>query len=329
MNNKVLSIIVPSYKTLKYMNECLPHYVSEFLRKKIIVYLIDDGSPDDSLECAKSFEKKYPDLFVAVHKENGGHGSVINCGVEMVDTKYFKVIDGDDWPDTQSLEDLVAYLEQSDDDLVISDCVGFDNNNNKVIYKGVCEEIVLPKKTYDIHFLKYFNISIHRITFKTLYYKSYNQKLTHNVFYEDAEYTLLFLKHLSTISYFNEPVYFYRQSNSEQSTSVKSLINHYKDFQIVFSRILSELFDNECVNNDIMPLIINSLKGSMRLWYLLILCQEMPLKHIKEEIKQLDRKLKSYPLLYKATNKFRFIKAGRFLCFSPIFLFRKIAFRRF
>ena len=41
--------------------------------------------------------KKYPNIFRYVYKENGGHGSTINKGIELAQGKYFRVLDGDDY----------------------------------------------------------------------------------------------------------------------------------------------------------------------------------------------------------------------------------------
>ena len=48
MNTPILSIIVPSYNTSKFVNECLPTFVHQELFGKIVVYLIDDGATDNT-----------------------------------------------------------------------------------------------------------------------------------------------------------------------------------------------------------------------------------------------------------------------------------------
>jgi glycosyltransferase involved in cell wall biosynthesis len=43
--------------------------------------LVDDGSPDNSAEIIKKWQKKYPDNITYVKKENGGQASARNFGV--------------------------------------------------------------------------------------------------------------------------------------------------------------------------------------------------------------------------------------------------------
>ena len=326
MDDKILTIIVPSYNTSKYMDECLPYYLDKKLRKTITVLLIDDGATDDSYSKAKKYQLDYPDTFIAVHKDNGGHGSVINLGVEMTHTKYFKVIDGDDWPDTENLVALADYLTKCNDDIVISDSVGVFSDN-KVLTKGANSD-VQPFQSYSVDLINCFNPSIHRLTFKTEYYKSYNIQLSEKVFYEDTEYSLFFLDKLDSISYFNKTVYYYRQGNTEQSTAVSSLLKHFDDFKIVFNRVLEQLYSNKH-NEALTSLFTNCLSGSIRLWYLLILNSDMSDKDKKYEIKKLTKKLKSNENLFRAVQQYKIIRVGLLFNFSPIKLFKKLSISRF
>ena len=45
----------------------------------------------------RSPEKKYPQTVVFVDKENGGHGSTINVGIEKAQVTYFNLLDSDVW----------------------------------------------------------------------------------------------------------------------------------------------------------------------------------------------------------------------------------------
>lgn len=47
-----------------------------------------------------------------IHKENGGHGSGVNAGLEAATGTYFKVVDSDDWLDEESLKELLSELRE-------------------------------------------------------------------------------------------------------------------------------------------------------------------------------------------------------------------------
>ena len=47
-----------------------------------------------------------------VHKENGGHGSGVNKGLEMAEGLYFKVVDSDDWLDQEACKKLLVKIRE-------------------------------------------------------------------------------------------------------------------------------------------------------------------------------------------------------------------------
>src|SRR5699024_810468 len=61
------------------------------------ILIVDDGSTDKTAEIADEYAEKYPTIVKAIHKENGGHGSGVNTGIEKASSLFFKVVDSDDW----------------------------------------------------------------------------------------------------------------------------------------------------------------------------------------------------------------------------------------
>ena len=92
---KQLSIIIPAYNVSPYIERCLDSVTEDTdLLKVLDVIVINDGSTDDTLEKIKRYEKMFPDSLRVIDKENGGHGSGINRGVQEAKGKYLKVLDG-------------------------------------------------------------------------------------------------------------------------------------------------------------------------------------------------------------------------------------------
>lgn len=107
---KILTITVPSYNAENYLLETIPTMLSISNIEKLEIIIVNDGSKDNTLAVAQNLKQNYPNTIVIVDKENGGHGSTINAGIKVATGKYFKVIDADDWVESNNLEQLIEYL---------------------------------------------------------------------------------------------------------------------------------------------------------------------------------------------------------------------------
>ena len=73
------------------------HRFSASGAEDVEILIVDDGSTDKTAEIADEYAEKYPTIVKAIHKENGGHGSGVNTGIEKASGLFFKVVDSDDW----------------------------------------------------------------------------------------------------------------------------------------------------------------------------------------------------------------------------------------
>ncbi|MCI8453779.1 MAG: glycosyltransferase family 2 protein [Lachnospiraceae bacterium] len=111
---KILSVVVPMYQAEAYIARCLDSFLirePEAL-SRVEILVIDDGGTDGAAAIAETYAKRYPDTYRVFHKENGGHGSGINFGIAYAEGTYFKVVDADDWVDTDAFGRLVRELER-------------------------------------------------------------------------------------------------------------------------------------------------------------------------------------------------------------------------
>ena len=139
---KILTVIVPVYNTEKYIKRCLDSLDNKEINDKLEVLVVSDGSKDNAINIAKEYSKRLPDTFKIIEKENGGHGSTINKGLELATGKYFRVLDSDDWVDNVNFVEFVKRLEDQDADLVVTDY------SKEFIYEGKSEKIVYKKNIW-------------------------------------------------------------------------------------------------------------------------------------------------------------------------------------
>ena len=242
-DKKILTIIVPSYNTAKYVNECVPSFTDNEIMKKIDVMFVDDGATDNTKDLLKPYLEKYPDCFHFFHKENGGHGSVINFSIPLIKTKYFKVVDGDDWIDTQEMIKLLKHLTNCDDDLIIT---GFKRKMDcelSLVHPYKLKTTLVVSKSYPADKLYNFYLTIHSVTFKTSIFKENRITVREKVFYEDNEYCVFPLPYIKQFSFLMVYPYIYRVGQADQSVSVTSQKKHVIDSDLVESDLLSFYFD--------------------------------------------------------------------------------------
>ena len=121
-----VSIIVPVYKTEKYLDRCVKSLVEQTLRD-IEIILVDDGSPDNCPLLCDEWAKKDGRIRV-IHKENAGVGMARNAGLDAACGEYIGFIDSDDYTDKNMYARLFEAAEKYSAELVMS-CMCFDGGN--------------------------------------------------------------------------------------------------------------------------------------------------------------------------------------------------------
>lgn len=118
--SKNLSIIIPVYKTEKYLPRCLDSVLKAY-REDMEVLVINDGSPDDSEKIILDYQQRYPWVFDYYKKENGGLSDVKNYGLKRAAGKYVIFLDSDDFIEPEMYREMLKAAEDERADVVICD----------------------------------------------------------------------------------------------------------------------------------------------------------------------------------------------------------------
>lgn len=120
MERKTVSLIIPVYNVRDYLRKCLDSVAAQTYRD-LEVIIVNDGSPDDSLEIAQEYTARYPH-FHCYTIENRGLGGARNYGMEQATGDYVMFLDSDDYIAENCVEVMVTAAEKTDSDMVVANC---------------------------------------------------------------------------------------------------------------------------------------------------------------------------------------------------------------
>ncbi|WOC33547.1 MULTISPECIES: glycosyltransferase family 2 protein [Caproicibacterium] len=112
-----LSIIVPVYNAEEYLKTCVESILSQSFQDFELL-LVNDASPDKSLEAAHALERQ--DQRITVYdKPHGGLGDTRNFGAQRAQGEYLLFIDADDWLGENTLASVVEPTAAATADLAV------------------------------------------------------------------------------------------------------------------------------------------------------------------------------------------------------------------
>lgn len=244
---KYITFAVPCYNSEKYMDHCIKTLLSG--KDDVEIILIDDGSKDRTGEIADEYQKKYPDIIKTVHKENGGHGSGVNMGLELATGLYYKVVDSDDWVDEESLKRVLNIIKKFHkekslvDMLVVNYVYEKENEGTKVInYKRTLPENKIFSWDEVGHFKPDAYLLMHSVIYNTKFLKSTGLRLPEHTFYVDNIFVYYPLPQIKTMYYLNVPFYRYFIGRSDQSVNESVMIKRI-DQQIFVTKTMIDFFN--------------------------------------------------------------------------------------
>ncbi len=251
--DKVLTVVVPAYNAEKYLRDNLESFCIDELLEDIEVLVVNDGSTDRSEEIAREYAERCPGTYRVVTKENGGHGSGINCGIMYASGKYYKVVDADDWVDRDGFGRLVRFLKTQkghggqDADVVYSNFLwAYDEGQGHKEQFRTQAEIRQPFKGVvyrqgyrfdDVADCLY--MKMHNMTIKTEILREHQVQIDEHCYYVDTEYITYPIPYVETISFLEEVVYLYRIGSQGQSIGIEKMQKNEHNYDKVLSSLLA------------------------------------------------------------------------------------------
>lgn len=220
------------------------------------ILIVDDGSKDGTAKIADEYEAKYPTIVRAIHKENGGHGSAVNTGIENAKGLYFKVVDSDDWVREQPYRKILDTLREMTEngtplDMLISN-FSYEKEgekHNKVMrYRHALPENRVFGWNEVKHFHKGQYILMHSVIFRTRLLRDCGMKLPEHTFYVDNIYVFEPFPFVKNLYYLDVNFYCYYIGREGQSVNEQIMISRI-DQQIKVNKIMVEDYDLWKISN--------------------------------------------------------------------------------
>jgi glycosyltransferase involved in cell wall biosynthesis len=225
-------------------------------KDRVEIIVVDDGSSDNTLEIAKSYEAKFPNIVKVIHQENGGHGEAVNTGIKNATGLYFKVLDSDDKLGRKALQKVLDTLEtmvasDAELDLLISDFV-YDKQGAK--RKAVMNyKHCMPRNKLitwdDVDFGTAKYLLMHSVIYRTKVLQKCGMVLPKHTFYVDNIYVFQPLPYVKNIYYLDVCLYKYYIGRDDQSVNEKIMIKRL-DQQYRVTKIMMDVYTNSDIKKE-------------------------------------------------------------------------------
>ena len=240
-DEKLLTVCVPSYNVQRCLDRCLYTLTSCEYTPYMDIIVVDDGSSDHTIDIAREYERLFPGIVRAVHKENGGHGSTINVAMDLAKGTYFRVVDSDDWIDSNEMDKVLARVKEGalNTDIISANyhIVDLEEGTSFPIEQECEVEYDKPLALSEIDTKDaYFTMA--GIMIKTEVLRQAGMKLQENTFFVDVEFILFPIPYVHTVTFVDAYIYKYSRGSTEQSVYIPNLVRRYDHHERVMKRVI-------------------------------------------------------------------------------------------
>lgn len=247
---KLLSIAIPCYNSSAYMRNCIDSLLPGGEDVEIIV--VNDGSKDNTADIAEEYHQRFPSIVKVVNKENGGHGSAVNSGIEAATGLYYKVVDSDDWVNESAYMQILATLRElvqkgTPVDMFISNFV-YEKEGEKRKRVMKYPHALPQNQIFTWKDVKHFKVGqyilMHSVIYRTQLLKDCGLKLPEHTFYVDNIFVFNPLPYVNTMYYMDVNFYRYYIGRADQSVNEQVMISRI-DQQIRVNKLMVDYFVDE------------------------------------------------------------------------------------
>lgn len=114
-----VTVLIPSYRHARFIGPCLQSVLRQtVLPEEILV--VDDGSPDETVQVAESIAKDHPIVRVVQNHKNVGTYANLNRGLDLIRREWVAILNSDDLWQPTKLEQQFKELERTGRDFSLT-----------------------------------------------------------------------------------------------------------------------------------------------------------------------------------------------------------------
>ena len=261
--NPILSIIIPSYNSEKYISKCLDSCVKQDLQpNEYEIIIVNDGSDDRTFEIAQNYASSHCNIKI-VTTINQGVCMARNTGMKEAAGEFLWFIDSDDYIKPNCLHHLIETAKTNDLDLMWFKWKRIDENGNPLPpYKGER----LSENTAVMSGDMFLRTVFDECGFVWAFFWKRSFLLNHDLFFnpeitytEDLEFIMRAATQATKVKFVNESPYIYTPRIGGLAKSLNS--NKYSSMikTIITAAELSKLYPNQPFYKDITTALIITL----------------------------------------------------------------------
>lgn len=212
MNQKI-SIIIPAFKTEKYIGKCLDSVLKQTYSNIEVIAVTDSASPDRTEEIVREYAER--DSRIKVILQHGKkQGEARNGGLDEATGDYILFLDADDWLSSDCCEEALKAAVNTGSQIVFFDSFKEYEKKSIPVYTYEQDQLSYSKESKEF--------SIYDMRFVTPWGKLYSRESigeerfdTQTREAEDVEFNFRVYANTTSALYIHKNMYHYRvQTNS-------------------------------------------------------------------------------------------------------------------
>ncbi len=264
-----VSVIIPVYKTEKYLRECLSS-VCQQTYKNLEIIVVNDCSPDGSQDLIEEFARVDPRVIPFKTRVNSGLSVSRNLGMEKASGTYVTFLDSDDSILPENVETLMRVMITYGCDLVMCP-LNIYNEATGAYFRDGYHDLAGLAKFEDqgpfptralLGYLAVTNVSAHGKLFRLKALRERNLKFPAGLAFEDNPFFWDFVSSAETrFCVISKPLNYYRAVRIGALTSSRDT---YKDIFVIF-----DLLDDVFAKHGLTQVVANDLfrYKVIQFWY--------------------------------------------------------------